>query len=149
MAAHDSVQHKGKLFLLFLVIKWIFFCWTKLLLFVELNYDFPFPFSFLASVCGAAVTSPGYPEPGEPPVSAGPVIHASICAAKVAAVYPVQDGSGGDSVVWGRLTVLPNVTVVPPGSVRALRPTSVIAHWLPADKRTIIYIQIIITKHVK
>lgn len=54
---------------------------------------------FSASVCGVAVASPGHPEPGEPPVSAGPVIRASICAAKMAAVHPVQDGSGGDSVV--------------------------------------------------
>lgn len=52
-----------------------------------------------ASVCGAAVASPGHPEPGEPPVSAGSVIGASIRSAKMAAVHPVQDGSGGDSVV--------------------------------------------------
>lgn len=65
----------------------------------------------LAPVCGAAAASPSHPEPGEPPVPAGPDIwSAAVRAAQMAAVHPIQDGSGGDPVVRGGLTVLPHVT---------------------------------------
>lgn len=57
-------------------------------------------FPLEASVCRAAVASPGHPEQGEPPVSAGPdVWSSSIRPAQMAAVHPVQDGSGGDPVI--------------------------------------------------
>lgn len=68
----------------------------------------------LAIVCGAAVASPGHPEQGEPPVSARSDIGSpSVRSAQMAAVHPVQNGSGGDPVVWGCLTVLSHVTYYP------------------------------------
>lgn len=85
-----------------------------------------------ASVCRAAVASPGHPEPGEPPMSAGPNFRSpSVCSAQMAAVHPVQNGSGGDPVVWGCLTVLPHVTspVVTSGPVWVLRPACIISGW--------------------
>lgn len=67
--------------------------------------------SLPASVRGAAVASPGHPEPSEPPVSAGTDVRSSaVRSAQMAAVHPVQDGSGGDPVVGGCLAVLPHVT---------------------------------------
>lgn len=44
-------------------------------------------------------------------MSAGPDVRSpSVRPAQMAAVHPVQDGSGGDPVVWGCFTVLPHVT---------------------------------------
>jgi len=83
-----------------------------------------------ASVCGAAVASPGHPEPCEPPVSAGPDIRSpSVCSAQMAAVHPVQDGSGGNPVIWGRLAVLSHVTcsAVALGPVWVLRPACILS----------------------
>lgn len=85
--------------------------------------------SLPASVCGAAVASPGHPEPSEPPVSAGTDVRSSaVRSAQMAAVHPVQDGSGGDPVVGGCLAVLPHVTcsVVIMSSVWVLRPACIV-----------------------
>lgn len=90
MATHDSVKLKSKLF------KVIFS--SKMTLFSKLKYYFPSSFH-PASVCGTSVASPGHPEPSEPPVSAGSLIVTSVCSAEMAAVHPVQDGPGGDSVI--------------------------------------------------
>lgn len=70
--------------------------------------------SSAASVCGAAAATAGHPEPGQPPVSAGSSTwRPAVRPAQVAPVHPVQDGSGGDPVVGGRLTVLPHVICAP------------------------------------
>ena len=72
------------------------------------------PLSHAASVCRAPAATAGYPEQGEPPVSARPGSRGpALCPAQVAAVHPVQDGPGGDPVIRGRLTVLPYVTCPP------------------------------------
>lgn len=66
---------------------------------------------FPASVGGAAAASPGHPEPGEPPVPAGPDVRGTaIRTAQMATVHPVQDGPGGDPVVGGGVAVLSHVT---------------------------------------
>lgn len=75
-----------------------------------------------ASVRRAAATTAGHPEPGQPPVSAGSSTRrSSVCPAQVAPVHPVQDGSGGDPVVGGRLAVLPHV-IAPSSSERRASP---------------------------
>lgn len=81
---------------------------------LNLNILFHPPYPFPAPVCGAAAATAGHPEPSQPPVSAGTGARRSaVRPAQVAAVHPVQDGSGGDPVVGGRLAVLPHVTCSP------------------------------------
>lgn len=89
---------------------------------LNLNILFHPPCPFPAPVCGAAAATAGHPEPSQPPVSAGTGARRSaVRPAQVAAVHPVQDGSGGDPVVGGRLAVLPHVTCSPLCSRRPVR----------------------------
>lgn len=70
--------------------------------------------SHAAPVCRSTAAAAGHPEQSEPPVCAGPGGRGpALRPAQVAAVHTVQDGSGGNPVIRGCLTVLPHVTCPP------------------------------------
>lgn len=101
------------------------------------NILFHPPCPFPAPVCGAAAATAGHPEPSQPPVSAGTGARRSaLRPAQVAAVHPVQDGSGGDPVVGGRLAVLPHVTCSPLCSRRPVRSGSLDLRASPPAEAT-------------